>query len=500
MRRTLLVLVCFSLIGCSDESESAAGSGGAAGSSGSAGSGGSAGGGGSGGAGAGGTGGSAGMGGSGGGPVEPPITCTNQCRYVRAGATGAGSGADWNDAFASLPTQLERGLVYLMADGDYGSAAFDTAPSGTELVVVRKATSESHGTETGWQADYGDGVARFTGVSFGSSYWLFEGAKGGGPGAWNSGHGFEIVREGSACKDNGSLIDFAPGVAHVTVAHVHAHGAKYDYPINGVKGTGGNSDLTFRYVSVHTTFGPTFHIGDWKDVVIEKSYLADVRSTGAGDPFCSDWHAEGISSIGTNENVVIRHNLWDRIGGTAVFAGVNTGASKAWKIHGNVFSRSVTTIRYYNEASSTNKQTMDDLEFHGNVILKMPGSSVGVLAIDAGANNRAFNNIWYDNIANTFSFAGVSHDHNYFAENRRVEGCSPVCDKDDEGAAGETQAQVASGSPFVNADVDPLDADLHLKAATQPGKSLPAPFDLDPDGKTRGADGSWDRGAYEFGP
>lgn len=94
MRRTLLVLVCFSLIGCSDESESAAGSGGAAGSSGSAGSGGSAGGGGSGGAGAGGTGGSAGMGGSGGGPVEPPITCTNQCRYVRAGATGAGSGAD----------------------------------------------------------------------------------------------------------------------------------------------------------------------------------------------------------------------------------------------------------------------------------------------------------------------------------------------------------------------------------------------------------------------
>lgn len=390
--------------------------------------------------------------------------------------------------------------MYLIADGDYGSVDFDDASAGTELITVRKATVESHGSEVGWQAEFGDGVARFTGIGFGSSYWLLEGAKGGGPSAWNSGHGFEVVAEGAACKDNGSLIGFSPGVSHVTVAHVHAHGSKNDFPINGVKGTGGNSDLQFRYCAVHTTFGPAFHIGDWKDVLIEKSYFADVRSTGAGDPFCSDWHAEGISSIGTNTNIQIRHTLWDRIGGTAVFAGVNTGASKAWKIHGNVFSRSVTTIRYYNEPSSTNLQTMDDLEFYGNVIVGMPGVSVGTLAIDKGANNQAMNNIWYDNIANTFSFGGVTHDYNYFSKNRRVEGCSPVCEKDAEGATGESNAQIETDSPFVNVVADPLAADYHLKATTKPGKTLTAPFDLDPDGKTRGADASWDRGVYEFGP
>lgn len=493
------MLSALTLGACGDDADSGASSGGTGGAASGGASGASSGG------SAGSSGGSSGAGGAtggagGGGPVEPPITCTTQCRYVRAGAKGTASGTDWTDAFPTVPDKLDRGLVYLIADGDYGGVTFDAAASGTALITVRKATTESHGTEAGWQADFGDGVARFTDVAFGSSYILLEGARGGGPGAWNSGHGFEVVREGAACKDNGNLISFSPGVEHVTVAHVHAHGSKNDYPINGVKGTGGNSNLTFRYLSVHTTFGPAFHIGDWHDVLVEKSYVADVRSTGAGDPFCSDWHAEGISSIGSNTNIVIRHSLWDQIGGTAVFAGVNSGASKAWKIHGNVFSRSVTTVRYYNDPSSTNQQTMDDLEFHGNVVVGMPGVSVGTLAIDKGTNNQAFNNIWYDNIANTFSFAGVTHDHNYFSENRRVEGCSPVCDKDDEGAQGETQAQLASGSPFANASADPLTADYHLKASTQAGQTLGATFDHDPDGKQRGADGSWDRGAYEYGP
>ena len=61
--------------------------------------------------------------------------------------------------------------------------------------------------------------------------------------------------------------------------------------------------------------------------------------------------------------------------------------------------------------------------------------------------------------ANTFSFAGVTHDHNFFAENRRVEGCDPPCDKDDEGALDETDGQVGEGSPFVMDDMSPLAAD-----------------------------------------
>jgi hypothetical protein len=41
---------------------------------------------------------------------------------------------------------------------------------------------------------------------------------------------------------------------------------------------------------------------------------------------------------------------------------------------------------------------------------------------------------------------------------------------------------------------------MHLSAPTEAGNTLSSPFDLDPDGATRGADGTWDRGVYEFSP
>ncbi|MBW2528286.1 MAG: hypothetical protein JRI23_29185 [Deltaproteobacteria bacterium] len=497
--KPIQVVICAAIlivatVGCGEDEpggEGTAGSGGTAGTSGTAGTGGS-------GGGVAGSGGQGGSGGHGGGSVEPPIVCTDQCHYVRPGATGADTGESWSDAFPAIPDDLSRGHVYLLADGDYGGYTLDDPASGTDEIWLRKATIADHGTDEGWLDEYGDGVALFSNVTFDGSYFVLDGTKGGGPTGWDSGHGIEIERTGTVCTDNGSLLTFAAGASHVSVRHVHAHAASNDYPMDGVKGTGGASELTLAYTSIHTTFGPTFHIGDWTDAVIEQSYLADVRSTGAGDPYCEHWHAEGISSIGTNQNITIRHNIWDRIGGTAVFAGVNTGQSIGWKIYGNTFARSVTTLYYYYDASTTNQQTMDDLEFYNNNVVHMPGSSVGTIVIQSGSNNVVQNNIWYDNIANTFVMSGVTHDYNLFAENRRIEGCSPVCEKDDEGATGEAHGQVGSGSPFAADDPDPRIADLHLAAPTDPGVTLNAPFDTDAEGRTRGADGTWDRGMYEL--
>jgi hypothetical protein len=52
----------------------------------------------------------------------------------------------------------------------------------------------------------------------------------------------------------------------------------------------------------------------------------------------------------------------------------------------------------------------------------------------------------------------------------------------------------ASGDPFVNF----IGLDFRLKAATAPGITLQVPFSVDPLGKTRGADSTSDRGAFEF--
>jgi len=40
--------------------------------------------------------------------------------------------------------------------------------------------------------------------------------------------------------------------------------------------------------------------------------------------------------------------------------------------------------------------------------------------------------------------------------------------------------------------------DFRLRAPTQAGQTLSSPFNQDGNGKTRGGDGVWERGAYEY--
>jgi len=46
--------------------------------------------------------------------------------------------------------------------------------------------------------------------------------------------------------------------------------------------------------------------------------------------------------------------------------------------------------------------------------------------------------------------------------------------------------------------VDWAGGDFHLRAPTEAGRTLESPFDVDPDGQRRGADGVWDRGLDEY--
>jgi hypothetical protein len=114
--------------------------------------------------------------------------------YVRAGASGTGSGADWTNAYTSLPATLVRGDTYYIAAGTYSGVTFKTATSGTTLITIKKATVADHGIATGWLDSYAAGQANFTSeLIIESSNWVIDGQTGGGPGAWNSGFGFKIT-------------------------------------------------------------------------------------------------------------------------------------------------------------------------------------------------------------------------------------------------------------------------------------------------------------------
>jgi hypothetical protein len=101
------------------------------------------------------------------------ITSTSSTlRFVRQGATGTGTGADWESALPSLPASLMRGLTYYIADGAYAAYTVNSAPSGTDSIRIKKATASDHGSDTGWLASYGDGTATFANLTIVSTAYV----------------------------------------------------------------------------------------------------------------------------------------------------------------------------------------------------------------------------------------------------------------------------------------------------------------------------------------
>ena len=70
--------------------------------------------------------------------------------FVRQGATGSGSGADWSNAYTALPAPLGRGDTYYMAAGSYSGRAFSTPASGTTVITIKTATVADRGSRHGY--------------------------------------------------------------------------------------------------------------------------------------------------------------------------------------------------------------------------------------------------------------------------------------------------------------------------------------------------------------
>jgi len=444
--------------------------------------------------------------------VAQPLSLSAANHYVLDGGTGDCS--DWTNACGDLPATLTRGDTYYVGDGAYVAYTFDDACvdacDATDLITIKKATAADHGTETGWQAAYGDGTATFPALTFSTSYWLFDGQVGGGPLAWSSGHGFVVYRVTDSCGDNGNLITLGTAVSNISIRHTKAYSDYSAYTINGIKGVSGASNITISYCQISDLFGVPFHIGNWTDSTIEYSYIYHNKSTGTGGTPCADWHSEGISSLGTNSNITIRWNLWDRIEGTAVLAGITITTSDNWKIYGNIFSRSAATIYYYWEPPGSNQAQLTNSYFLNNVIVGQgpAGNSVGGLAIQNGTGNVAYNNIWYSNIGATFDLNVAIHNYQYGDSNARVDdeywcpqtGCCPEtpCDRDTELVTGEANGTANAGNPFVGYNSDPLVANLQLNVnrTGYDTSALVAGNSTDMLGNTRT---TWSRGALEYG-
>lgn len=377
------------------------------------------------------------------------ITGTGSCN-----SGGSGSWATAN-ACDNLPATLVRGDTYYIADGSYGSRTFSTAVSGTTLITIKKATVASHGTETGWSDAYGDGQAIFTGWSFGSStgYYLFDGQ--------------------SAATTYGFWVDFAEGGQGVAFNSGGHHTTIQYTDISGYEGSD-NHDYSAQTIPLYIASGS----GNTDFLTISHNRLR------GGDTLIQ-WEHGDDSTIEYND---FTDNL------------------SVGSLHGNIvyFTGNAQRVTFrYNRAHNYNTE--------GFFVTGFGGQNIGDIYI--------YGNVFYDAIFTNFFSRGIElrQDYTYgafYVYNNTCVNLSLVCITyagDQTGGAVRNNLSVNAGgfsvsgtnsnnitgstSLFVSVAADNYD----LVQATAAGFSLASPFNQDPDGVTRGGDGTWDVGAYEYG-
>lgn len=249
--------------------------------------------------------------------------------YIVPGESGTGSA--WNDALGSLPVNLTRGDTYWLADGNYGTHEYLDNESGSTYIYITKATASNHGTETGWQASYGDGQANFTAIQIISKgYYYFNGGAWIG---WPSTYGFN-----STCLSNstpgwsyGVYIDTKNDhyISHVTLIGWYIDmSASTNWPnldVKGIKNDKGDQSL-FSNIYIKN-----FGDGISTDATTNSIYEYFFIERAPLPPGCTD-HGDAIVFAG-GENGIVRYSKFNWDGQQVFFSGDSSWYYPNFKVH-----------------------------------------------------------------------------------------------------------------------------------------------------------------------
>lgn len=415
---------------------------------------------------------------------------------VRPGATGANTGADWANAYSTLPSSLIRGDTYYLADGAYSWYLFDDNASGTNAIYIKKATTEDHGIAVGWSASYGDGIAEF-------GQWIFSGAPSGHSGYYNiNGYSSAVTGNYGIKVKVGDYIKALNWYGDQTAPYCEflyieiagpAGTGDYDFvkgraPIDNSGSYGifqsawtgsGQADLSHTLVShcyIHgfSTLILTDSGSDY--FTLEYTDMADVRNanlSGLGNiDHPNLWWLGNLYST-------VRYNKFHNYSSEGIFFGGSPmpRAHGGDRIYGNVFydgcppyaSRGIEF-----RGSETGPASYTDIKIYNNTFYGLGMSAIRVMAGSATSGVEFKNNLLGD--------VGISIEN---------------------GGAGITQSDNMScdTSVFVNY----TSRDFRIVPSSGPtyprdkGGALASAYNTDPLGAIRGADGAWDIGAYEYG-
>lgn len=399
--------------------------------------------------------------------------------YVRDGGTGASPASSWAGAYdqlTSAETAASRGDTIYIADGTYNGVTFNTAASSTTRITIKKATVADHGTETGWDNTYGDGQAVCGSFVFSTDYWTIDGVSR-NESDWFAGSSYGIRTTQIFARN----IDAETGGDHLIFNYIDVGSRTYSQTFASGDGDeavylGGFSarifDITISRCFLHN--GGFIQMAGVDGITVEYTALA------------AGYAKESIRGQVVAKNGIIRYCLFYNAsqtnpdddppqGSTADIAIWDDGSSGQtsfdnWQIYGNVIwndksiGHSGGVIIVGGNGSSWAGSSASNVKIYNNTIVGIQGAFTPAhILINGGTGNEVRNNLWYDCFSTPTASPNTSNN-------------------------GE-----AVSDPFVNY----AGFDFHLTAGIA-GTSISSPYDTDLDGVTRGADGTFDRGAFEF--
>jgi len=429
--------------------------------------------------------------------------------YVLQGAGGTASGNDWTNAYTALPASLPRGHTYYVADGTYGAHVFNDALSGSTLIYIKKATAASHGTDVGWTAAMGDGEAMFTSATpvwrFDTGYYDIDGVVGAGKAS--TPYGFHLRPSSSRCVNEFSSAIMFQNVSTLAGLRISRLDADWlpattnctaNVPALLTALSGPTADITMDHLYFHDAPGYAMYFGGYLDAPsqgddhsrwkIQYSYFVNLG--GGGGP---DHHFEPFWQMNVNDTDFRYNWLENEIDGTGAQTGwLMIAKADNYRVYGNVFTCSTAACSVGGNGViatwSSDNYVNNGVYVINNTFVNVTSSTIcdfndcGARFTHNSASDAAIvfkNNLYFNPI---FTWSGLT--------TQAYEACGGG-----QPCSGTNQQTGILNSKFLNY----AGANYHLSSATTAGDAtVGAPYNVDPDGVVRGADGTWDRGAFEY--
>ena len=406
--------------------------------------------------------------------------------YVRPSSAGSNSGTDWNNAwnvasFNSRQSSIAAGDTVWIAGGSYTTALVESASgtSGSRIYIKRVTSSDAVPVAAaGWSSSFDSvptfqvaatGAANQSIITLGGSYVTFDG---------NVTNGVKVIMGlGAGAAWNA----FTTTGNYIVISHTETQG----------RGVGVTAGATTRYLAMYGQYNTStynyvhgvtqaYTLNGSDDMTLDHDTILD-----------NGWHTDvslyhdDVMEYTGSARLTVRYCHWEHWHAEGIMAWGGFGQAGQITMYGNLFKDTGVSVVW---PSNNGQTSAGPLYFYNNTVIN------GYVCLNQNANcawaagSQVRNNIYWG----TDVYGGP---WNWPISDRDYEFGSTV------NLAGSGAHSIANGStPFVNFAGGDYRIVTNI-GATYPrnkGVALNTTYNTDHDGNTRGADGTWDIGAYEY--